>query len=81
VCLGFDHVVANLYFVPTAIFHGHPAISTTFYIWKSLLPALLGNIVGGGLFVVRLCSAVVSEDVAVGSVQGLALPRVGNVQA
>lgn len=51
VALGFDHVVANMYFVPTAIFHGDPTISTTFYIWKSLIPALIGNIVGGALLV------------------------------
>ncbi|EME44872.1 hypothetical protein DOTSEDRAFT_87377 [Dothistroma septosporum NZE10] len=51
VCLGLDHVVANMFFVPTAIFHGDPAISTTFYIWKSMIPALLGNIVAGALFV------------------------------
>ncbi|KAI5359827.1 Putative formate/nitrite transporter, aquaporin [Septoria linicola] len=51
VCLGFDHVVANMYFVPTAIFHGDPAISTSFYVWKSLIPSLLGNIVSGALLV------------------------------
>lgn len=26
-------------------------ITTSFYIWKSLIPALIGNIIGGGLFV------------------------------
>ncbi|SMR64127.1 unnamed protein product [Zymoseptoria tritici ST99CH_3D1] len=51
VCLGFDHVVANMFFVPTAIFLGDPAISVSFYIWKSMIPALIGNIIGGGLFV------------------------------
>ncbi|KAK4624233.1 putative formate transporter [Fulvia fulva] len=51
VYLGLDHVVANMFFVPTANFHGDPAISTTFYIWKSLIPALVGNIVSGALFV------------------------------
>jgi formate/nitrite transporter FocA (FNT family) len=40
-----------MFFVPTAIFHGDPMISTSFYIWKSLIPALIGNIVGGGLLV------------------------------
>lgn len=49
--LGFDHVVANMTFIPLAIFLGDPDISVSFYIWKSLIPALLGNIVGGGLFV------------------------------
>ncbi|GIZ44566.1 hypothetical protein CKM354_000776100 [Cercospora kikuchii] len=51
VSLGFDHVVANMYFIPTAIFNHHPEITVTYYVWKSLLPALLGNIIGGSLFV------------------------------
>lgn len=48
---GLDHVVANMFFLPTAIFHNSPTITTSFYIWKSLIPALIGNIIGGGLFV------------------------------
>lgn len=48
---GLDHVVANMFFIPTAIFHDDPMITTSFYIWKSLIPALIGNIIGGGLFV------------------------------
>lgn len=40
-----------MFFVPNAIFHGSPTISTSFYIWKSLIPALIGNIIGGALFV------------------------------
>lgn len=51
VCLGFDHVVANMFFVPTAIFLGAPEITVGYYIWKSMIPALIGNILGGGLFV------------------------------
>ncbi|GAB7361320.1 hypothetical protein MBLNU230_g1376t1 [Neophaeotheca triangularis] len=51
VTLAFDHVVANMFFVPAAIFAGAPEISVGYYIWKSLIPSLIGNIVGGGLFV------------------------------
>lgn len=51
VCLGFDHVVANMFFIPAAIFQGAPGISVGYYIWKSMIPALIGNIIGGGLFV------------------------------
>lgn len=40
-----------MFFIPMAIFLGHPNITTAYYIWKSLIPTLLGNIVGGGLFV------------------------------
>lgn len=51
VALGLDHVVANMYFIPMAIFLGSPHITVTYYIWKSMIPAALGNIVGGGVFV------------------------------
>lgn len=50
VALALDHVVANMFFIPLAIFLGGP-ITTGYYIWKSLIPAALGNMVGGGLFV------------------------------
>ena len=40
-----------MYFIPIAIWNSHPQITVSFYIWKSLIPTTLGNIVGGGLFV------------------------------
>ncbi|KAK0120466.1 hypothetical protein ONS96_010680 [Cadophora gregata f. sp. sojae] len=53
--LGTDHVIANMYFIPLALFLGAPKpLTIGYYIWKSMLPALLGNIIGGGLF----CGAV-----------------------
>jgi formate/nitrite transporter len=50
VALGFDHVVANMFFLPAAIFSHVPGIGwdDTF---KNLAFALLGNIVGGAIFV------------------------------
>ncbi|KAL4875413.1 Formate/nitrite transporter [Aspergillus karnatakaensis] len=51
VSLGFDHVVANMTFIPMAIWLEAPGISAGLYIWKGIIPTLLGNIVGGGLFV------------------------------
>ncbi|KAI4718018.1 formate/nitrate family transporter [Aureobasidium sp. EXF-10727] len=51
VLLGLDHVVANMFYIPMAIFLHHPDISVSFYIWKSMIPAALGNIVGGSVFV------------------------------
>ncbi|KAJ5312175.1 hypothetical protein N7508_003005 [Penicillium antarcticum] len=50
VSLGFDHVVANMTFIPMAIWVGAPDISVGLYIWKGVIPTLLGNIVGGGVF-------------------------------
>ncbi|QIW97571.1 hypothetical protein AMS68_003089 [Peltaster fructicola] len=48
--LALDHVVANMFFMPLGIWCGAP-FSVGYYIWKSLIPTLLGNIVGGGFFV------------------------------
>ncbi|CAP74145.1 hypothetical protein E8E15_010391 [Penicillium rubens] len=50
VSLGFDHVVANMTFIPLGIWLGAPQITIGFYIWKGIIPALLGNIIGGGVF-------------------------------
>jgi hypothetical protein len=33
------------------IWQGTPGLSVGLYIWKGIIPALLGNIIGGGLFV------------------------------
>ena len=60
VCLGFDHVVANMFFVPLSIFLGDPQINVGFYIWKSMIPALIGNIVGGVVFVASVYWYMVS---------------------
>jgi formate/nitrite transporter FocA (FNT family) len=48
--LGADHVIANMFYIPLGIFEGAP-ISVGLYIYKSMIPAALGNIIGGGLFV------------------------------
>jgi len=51
VMLGFDHVVANMFYIPLGIFVGTPGLTVGHYIAHSMIPALIGNIVGGGLFV------------------------------
>ncbi|KAL8867270.1 MAG: hypothetical protein Q9174_005770 [Haloplaca sp. 1 TL-2023] len=51
VACGMDHVVANMYFMPIAIWNSHPQLTVGVYIWKSMIPAAIGNIIGGGLFV------------------------------
>jgi len=49
--LGTDHVIANMYFIPLAIFLGAPEpLTVKYYIWKSMIPSFLGNVIGGGLF-------------------------------
>ena len=50
VAMGFEHSIANMYFIPLAIFEGADITWTTFIV-KNLIPATLGNIVGGAIFV------------------------------
>ena len=51
VALGLDHVIANMVWIPLALWQNHPQLSAGFYIWKSLIPTLIGNLIGGGVFV------------------------------
>lgn len=50
VALGFEHSIANLYFLPVAWFAGAEGINLSSAL-GNLLPVTLGNIVGGSLFV------------------------------
>ena len=63
VALGFEHCIANMYFIPTGILFVQalplPAISGVDlsainwvnFLWKNLLPVTIGNIIGGSVFV------------------------------
>lgn len=44
---GFEHCIANQYFVPLAIFDGAEEVSWLPFLVKNLLPVTLGNLVGG----------------------------------
>ncbi|MFV0377512.1 MAG: formate/nitrite transporter family protein [Mangrovibacterium sp.] len=50
VALGFEHSIANMFFIPLAIFEGSP-VSWSLFITDNLIAATLGNIVGGAFFV------------------------------
>lgn len=50
VTLGMNHVIANMFLVPVGMYYGAP-FGVGYYIWKSMIPAALGNIVGGFGFV------------------------------
>lgn len=50
VLLGFEHSIANMFYVPTAIFYGAD-IAWGDFLLNNLLPSTLGNIVGGALCV------------------------------
>ena len=49
VTCGFTHIVADMFLIPTGMFNG-ANISVATFIWKNLIPASLGNIVGGTFF-------------------------------
>jgi formate/nitrite transporter len=63
VAIGFEHSVANMYFIPTGILLMRGAgfsniqgidpnvLGWVNFLWKNLLPVTLGNIIGGGVFV------------------------------
>jgi formate/nitrite transporter len=48
VAIGFQHVVANMFVIPAAIFAGH--FTWTAYI-ENFIPVFLGNAVGGSVFI------------------------------
>ena len=50
VAIGFEHSVANMYFVPVGIYLG-ANVTWMDFLAKNLLPVTLGNIVGGAVFV------------------------------
>jgi len=50
VTLGFEHSVANMFFIPAAIF-ANGAVTWSAFLVNNLLPVTLGNIVGGTGFV------------------------------
>lgn len=50
VAIGFEHSVANMFFIPLGIFYGAEVSWITFLL-NNLLPVTIGNIIGGSLFV------------------------------
>ncbi len=54
VLAGFEHSIANLYFVPLGLLldgGATPGLTWGTFLWKNLLPVTLGNIVGGAALV------------------------------
>ncbi|MBK5720933.1 formate/nitrite transporter family protein [Dysgonomonas sp. Marseille-P4677] len=47
VTLGYEHSIANMFFIPAAIYSGAD-ISWNAFILQNLIPATIGNIIGGG---------------------------------
>ncbi|GAB4003045.1 formate/nitrite transporter family protein [Nocardioides ultimimeridianus] len=63
VALGFDHVVANMFFLPLALFAGVPDV-TLGNTLVNLLLAFVGNLVGAAVFVAGAYWAIYGRTVA-----------------
>ena len=51
VTIGFEHSVANMFFIPLGIFLGAEGVNWTSLFVNNLLPVTIGNIIGGAIFV------------------------------
>ena len=60
VAAGFEHSVANMYFIPLGLLVQHssfaasvdsPHLTWTHFVWSNLVPVTIGNVIGGGLMV------------------------------
>lgn len=50
VTMGFEHSIANMFFIPAGMFEG-AGVTLWQFAFQNLLPVTLGNIVGGAVFV------------------------------
>jgi formate transporter len=50
VAIGFEHSVANMYFIPAGIFYGASVTWGQFFL-NNLVPVTIGNVIGGTVFV------------------------------
>lgn len=48
--IGFEHSVANMFFIPAGMFAGAD-VNLLQFIFMNVLPVTLGNIIGAGVFV------------------------------
>jgi formate/nitrite transporter len=55
--IGYEHCIANMFVIMMAIFQGMDATFKE-VIWNNLIPATIGNYIGGGVFVAALYSFV-----------------------
>ena len=50
VAIGYEHSIANMFFIPLGMLQG-ASVTWGQFLLDNLVPATLGNIVGGALFV------------------------------
>lgn len=49
--IGYEHLIANMVFIPTAMMYGPVSFTAEDYVVRSIIPSLIGNLVGGGFLV------------------------------
>ena len=50
VAIGYEHSIANMFFIPLGMMHG-ASVTVSDFLLANLVPATLGNIAGGAVFV------------------------------
>lgn len=65
VALGYEHSIANMFFIPVGMFEGAD-INIIDALWRNLVPATLGNIIGGALLVGMLHTSLHPAQAASG---------------
>ncbi len=60
VTLGYEHSIANMFFIPTAIYSG-AEITWGQFIIDNLIPATIGNIIGGSIFIGCIYSYIYNQ--------------------
>ncbi|KAK4700935.1 hypothetical protein P7C70_g5303, partial [Phenoliferia sp. Uapishka_3] len=61
VACGFDHVIANMLFIPLALML-HSPLGVGYYIWKSMIPSFIGNVLGAVIMVIPLLYVHGADD-------------------
>lgn len=65
VAIGFEHSIANMFYIPTGILYGADVTWGSF-VWDNLIPSTIGNIIGGALFVGCLYTYLYGEKKVAG---------------
>ncbi|TXK66466.1 formate/nitrite transporter family protein, partial [Paenibacillus sp. N3.4] len=74
VAIGFQHVVANMFVIPAAIFANQ---ATWMACLKNLIPVFIGNLIGGTVFVAGVYASVNRHSKSAGKQMNEICPLVG----
>lgn len=60
VAIGYEHSIANMFFIPLGMMHG-ASVTVSDFLLANLVPATLGNIAGGAVFVGGTTGILISK--------------------